>query len=451
MNRLPILVVDDERVARESLAAWVREDGFRVETAASGADAVAMVEKQDYALCFVDLKMPPGMDGIETLLQIRKIRPSTVVIIITAHGTVDTAIQAIKAGAQEYILKPCNPEEISLYVSRNLRVHQLERENAVLRRRLSRQRRLDDIVSRSPLMLELFHLVREVAGQRSTVLIEGESGTGKEMFARALHSTGPRADRPFVALSCAALTESLLESELFGHERGAFTGAVGRKKGKFELADGGTLLLDEADDIPPKLQGDLLRVLQERRVFRVGGTEEIPVDVRVVAATKADMAQLVRDGRFRGDLYYRLNVIRMKLPPLRDRREDIPLLVRHFISRLAVDLRRNVEDVSDEALALLMRHDWPGNVRELENAVERAMVTCVGPQLGARDFAFVADDARARSTDMVPADLTLREVEKRVIEAALKRHGGNVTEAAQVLGIDRSSLYDRLKRHGIPR
>jgi DNA-binding NtrC family response regulator len=451
VNRFPILVVDDERVARESLAAWVREDGFTVDTAGSGADAVRMAEANDYALCFVDLKMPPGIDGIETMLEIRKRRPATAIIIITAHGAVDTAIQAIRAGAQEYILKPCNPEEISLLVQRNLRVSKLERENALLRRKLARQYRIEDIVSRSPRMLEIFGLVREVADQRSTVLIEGESGTGKEMIARALHSTGPRSDRPFVAISCAALTESLLESELFGHERGAFTGAVGRKKGKFELADGGTLLLDEADDIPPKLQGDLLRVLQERRFFRVGGAEEVTVDVRVVAATKVDMLEMVREGRFRSDLYYRLNVIRLRLPPLRERREDIPLLVRHFIDRLAIELRRDVHDVTDGALMMLLEHDWPGNVRELENAVERAMVTCGASVLRAQDFDFLAADTRARTDERVPADLPLREVEKRVIEATMRRLGGNITDVAQALGIDRSSLYDRLKRHGIPR
>ena len=451
MTHFPILVVDDERVARESLAAWVREDGFTVDSAASGAEAVRMVDAKDYALCFVDLKMPPGMDGIETMREIHKRRPAAVIIIITAHGTVDTAIQAIKEGAQEYILKPCNPEEITLFVRRSLRVRQLERENALLRRKLSRQYRIEDIVSRNPRMLEIFRLIREVASQRSTVLIEGESGTGKEMIARALHSTGPRADRPFVAISCAALTETLLESELFGHEKGAFTGAVGRKKGKFELADGGTILLDEADDIPPKLQGDLLRVLQERRFFRVGGAEEVPVDVRVVAATKADMLEMVREGRFRSDLYYRLNVIRLHLPPLRERREDIPLLVRHFIARLAIELRRDVHDLSDGALGLLMEHDWPGNVRELQNAVERAMVTCGAGVLGEKDFDFLVADASVRTSESVPADLPLREVEKRVIQATMRRYGGNVTDVAQALGIDRSSLYDRLKRHGIPR
>ncbi len=451
MNHFPILVVDDERVARESLAAWLREEGFTADTAASGADAVRMAADRDYALCFVDLKMPPGMDGIQTMSEIHRLRPEAVVVIVTAHGTVDTAIQAIKSGAAEYLLKPCHPEEISLFVKRHLRVRKLERENALLRRKLARQYRIEDIVSRNPRMHEIFALIREIADLRSTVLIEGESGTGKELVARAIHHSGVRASRPFVAVSCAALTETLLESELFGHEKGAFTGATSRKKGKFELADGGTLLLDEIDDIPAKLQGDLLRVLQERRFFRVGGSEEIPVDVRVVAATKVDIRERIAAGRFRDDLYYRLNVIHVALPPLRERREDIPMLARHFVDRLALELRRDVHDLTDAAIARLVGHDWPGNVRELENAVERAIVTCPRERLDACDFEFLAGGAVESRGDSIPSALPLREIERRAIEAALARCDGNVTEAAQALGIDRSSLYDRMKRFEIVR
>ena len=372
-------------------------------------------------------------------------------VIITAHGTVDTAIQAIRAGAQEYLLKPCNLEEISLLVRRVLRMRRLERENALLRKKLSRERRVEDIVGKSESMQSIFHLIREVAGLRSTVLIEGESGTGKEMVARAIHNAGDRSGRPFVGVSCAALTETLLESELFGHEKGSFTGAVARKRGKFELANGGTLLLDEVDDISPKLQGDLLRVLQERRFFRVGGSEEVEVDVRVIAATKVDLREMVREGRFRDDLYYRLDVIRLRVPPLRERREDVPLLARHFLDRYALELRKDVQDLSEQALARLMAHDWPGNVRELENTIERAVVSCRSTTLGEDDMAFLEAGARARESDVVPTDLPLHEVEKRVIEAAMRRANGNVTEAAHALGIDRSSLYDRLKRYEIPR
>ncbi len=446
-----LLVVDDEQVARESMAAWLREDGFNVDTAPSGEEALQRVAETDYAVCFVDLKMPPGMDGIEALRAIHQRRPGTQVVIITAHGTVDTAIQAIREGAQEYLLKPCNLEEISLMVRRVLRVRRLERENALLRKKLSRERTVEDIVGKSEAMGAVFHLIREVAPLRSTVLIEGESGTGKEMVARAIHASGERAKGPFVAVSCAALTETLLESELFGHEKGAFTGAGARKLGKFELAQGGTLLLDEIDDVPAKLQGDLLRVLQERRFFRVGGTEEIAVDVRVIAATKVDLREMVREGRFRDDLYYRLDVIRIHLPPLRERREDIPLLARHLLERAALDVRKEVHDLSDAALCRLMTHDWPGNVRELENAIERAMVSCRAGMLEAEDFGFLEDGARARAAETVPTDLPLREIERRAIEATIRRTHGNLTEAAHALGIDRSSLYDRLKRFGIPR
>src|SRR5512139_195107 len=325
-SRWHILVVDDEEAMTESLAAWLREDGYSVDTASSGREAVEKARAREYAIYFVDLKMPGGLDGIETMMEIRKLQPQASVIVITAYATVDTAITAMKEGAQEYIVKPCHPQEISLLVERIIRVKNLERENAILRRKLSRQYRFHDLVSKNARMVEIFELVKEIASQRSTVLLQGESGTGKELVARAIHFSGDRGERPFVAVSCGALAETLLESELFGHERGAFTGAVAQRKGKFELADGGTIFLDEIGDISPKLQVDLLRVLQERRFFRGGGSSEIQVDVRVIAATHRDLASEVREGRFRDDLYYRLNVITIQLPPLRERREDIPLL-----------------------------------------------------------------------------------------------------------------------------
>ena len=295
--------------------------------------------------------MPGGLDGIETLMEIRKLQKEASVIVITAYATVDTAIAAMKEGAQEYVVKPCHPQEISLLVERIIRVKNLERENAILRRKLTRQYSFHDLVSKNPRMAEIFDLVREVASQRSTVLIQGESGTGKELVARAIHFSGDRGERPFVAVSCAALAETLLESELFGHEKGAFTGAIAQRKGKFELADGGTVFLDEIGDISPKLQVDLLRVLQERRFFRVGGTTEIAVDVRVIAATHRDLATEVREGRFRDDLYYRLNVINVRIPPLRERIEDVPLLAQEFLDRLSHELGREVSGISEEAPA----------------------------------------------------------------------------------------------------
>jgi DNA-binding NtrC family response regulator len=451
-SRWHILVVDDEEAMTESLAAWLREDGYTVDTASSGREAIEKARGREYAIYFVDLKMPDGLDGIETMMEIRRLHAEASVIIITAYATVDTAIAAMKEGAQEYVVKPCHPQEISLLVERIIRVKNLERENAILRRKLTRQYRFHDLVSKNPRMAEIFELVREVASQRSTVLVQGESGTGKELVARAIHFSGDRGERPFVAVPCAALAETLLESELFGHEKGSFTGAVAQRRGKFERADGGTLFLDEIGDIPPKLQADLLRVLQERRCCRVGGTDEIAVDVRVIAATHRDLAAEVREGRFRDDLYYRLNVINIRIPPLRERIEDVPLLAQEFLDRLAHEHGPEVSGISEEALRILMGHRWPGNVRELENAVERALVTCRSGVLGVPDFAFLS--ATARETDggpVLPAGLTLQELEKEYIEATLERLQGNVKAAAEALGIDRSTLYEKIRRYGIPR
>ena len=446
-----ILVIDDEAVMRESLAAWLREDGYEVDTAGSGREGIAKARETDYAIYFVDLKMPGGIDGIETMMEVRKLWPSASIVIITAYATVDTAIAAMKEGALEYIVKPCNPQEISLLVTRIIKVRKLERENEILRRRLSGRWKFHHLLSRNSRMQEIFSLVKDVASLRSTVLITGESGTGKELVARALHFSGERAGGPFVGVSCAALAETLLESELFGHERGAFTGAADRRKGKFELAAGGTIFLDEIGDIAPKVQVDLLRVLQERRFFRVGGSEEVSVDVRVVAATHVDLADAVRQGCFREDLFYRLNVVAIHLPPLRDRPEDIPLLARSFLERLSQELGKEAEDLSEGALKALLAHRWPGNVRELENAVERALVTAKGRVLTEEDFAFLRPVSEAAPGWTVPTHLSLADVERSVIGATLRRNDGNVKETALVLGIDRSTLYDKLKKYGIER
>jgi DNA-binding NtrC family response regulator len=443
----PILVVDDEDVMCESMAAWLREDGYRVETAPNGQKALELAKTADYAICFVDLKMPGGMDGIETMMEIRRIRPEASVIIITAYATVDTAIQAMKEGAQEYIVKPCNPQEISMLVSRILKLKKLQSENAILRKKLTRQYRHHDIITKNPRMEEILALTQDITSLRSTVLICGESGTGKELVARAVHYSGNRAGKPFIVVSCAALTETLLESELFGYEKGAFTGANGQAKGKFETADGGTIFLDEIGDISPKLQADLLRVLQERRFYRVGGNQELEIDVRIIAATNKDLAEEVRQGRFREDLYYRLNVIEVRLPPLRERREDIPLLAEHFVQRISSELGKDISGISAAALNLLIAHDWPGNVRELENVIERAIVTCRNGMLDERDFAWLPRAGQPQNWD-VP-DVPLGELERRAIVAALKRKNGNVKEASAALGIDRSTLYDKLKRYEI--
>jgi DNA-binding NtrC family response regulator len=445
-----ILVVDDEEVMCESLAAWLREDGYHVDTACSGRDAVEKARAKDYAIYFVDLKMPGGMDGIETMMQIRRLHPDASIIIITAYATVDTAITAIKEGAQEYIVKPCNPEEISMLVSRILKVKRLQRENTILRKKLSRQYSFHDVVSKNPRMHAVLELAQEISSLRSTVLIQGESGTGKEMVARAIHYSGDRAANPFIAVSCAALAETLLESELFGHEKGAFTGASAQKRGKFELADSGTIFLDEIGDISSKLQCDLLRVLQERSFYRVGGSEEVRVDARVIAATHVDLRQAVAQGKFREDLFYRLNVIEIRIPPLRERREDVPLLARHFLERLLHELSKDAGDFSEGAMKVLMDHNWPGNVRELENAVERALVTCRGRVLTEDDFGFLARNGAMKPWS-IPAGMTLQDMEKQMIVATLERTDGNIKEAAGQLGIDRSTMYEKIKRYEIPR
>jgi DNA-binding NtrC family response regulator len=449
-ERWQILVIDDEEVMRESLAAWLREDGYIAETAQSGLDGVSKARQKEYAIYFIDLKMPGGMDGIETMMEIRRIQPEASVIIITAYATVDTAITAMKEGAQEYIVKPCNPEEISMLVERIIKIKNLQRENQILRKQLTGKYEFRDIITKNQKMLSILELVRDVASMRSTVLIRGESGTGKELVARAVHFSGDRADKPFVAVSCASLAETLLESELFGYEKGAFTGANTQTKGKFEVAGGGTIFLDEIGDISPKLQADLLRVLQEKRFYRLGGTNEVQVDVRVIAATNRDLAEEVREGRFRDDLYYRLNVIEIQLPPLRARREDIPLLARHLLERIASECGKDIGGIGEDALKVLLAYDWPGNVRELENAIERAVVTARARMLAADDFSFLTQALEARANFAIPP-ITLQELEKLAVQAALQRSTGNVKEAAQALGIDRSTMYEKIKRYEIQR
>lgn len=446
-----ILVVDDEEIARESMAAWLKEDGYCVETVASGSEAIEKAKMKDYAIYFVDLKMPGGPDGIETMMEIRKIHSDASVIIVTAYATVDTAITAMKEGAHEYVVKPCNPAEISLVVGRIIKVKNLQRENSILRQKLSGQYSFHDIISKNTKMHEIFDLVREVASHRSTVLIQGESGTGKELIARAIHYSGDRAGRPFISVSCAALAETLLESELFGFEKGAFTGALSQKKGKFEIAEGGTIFLDEIGDVSPKLQMDLLRVLQERKFYRVGGSDEIHVDVRVIAATNRNLQMEVKEGRFREDLYYRLDVINIQIPPLRERREDIPLLARHFIGRLSSELKKNIADVDERAVKVLMNHDWPGNARELENAIERAMVSSHETVLTEDDFEFLIPADKSIIDWKIPPNTRLDDLERAVIVATIKQAGGNIKRSAAILGIDRSTLYDRLKKYNLSR
>ena len=440
-----ILVVDDEKIVRESLAEWLQEDGYTVETSPDGSTAIDRVRAEPWAVLLVDLKMP-GVDGLQVLEEARKVRPDAQVIIMTAYATVDTAVKAMKSGAYDYLVKPFEPEELSLMMSKLITQQELARENILLKKALKQQYRFQDLFSKDPKMQALFVLAKVAAQSSSTILILGESGTGKELLARAIHAESQRSEGPFVALSCAALTETLLESELFGHEKGAFTGATGRQMGKFEMAHGGTLFLDEIGDISPKLQLDLLRALEEHRFYRVGGTEPVQVDARIVSATNRDLKKAVEEGKFREDLYYRLHVIPITLPPLRERGGDIPLLIEQILEQLNAEMGKRLEGVSAEALDLLMTHSWPGNVRELRNALERAAVVAKGSVIEAEDLGLLHPEAERAGGD---ASASLREMERRHILNVLKGHGWNITQSAQTLGIDRVTLYNKIKRYNL--
>jgi DNA-binding NtrC family response regulator len=443
-ERTRILIVDDEEIVRESLSGWLEKDGYTVSTAHDGPSAIARLNAERWSILLVDMKMP-GMDGLQVLEQAKKIQSDAAVVIMTAYATVDTAVAAMKLGAYDYLVKPFDPEEMSLMITKIVGQQALVRENVLLRKVLKRDYRFRDLVSKNPQMRAVFELARTAARSSSTILILGESGTGKEVLARAIHAESPRSQGPFLAVSCAALTETLLESELFGHERGSFTGAVARQRGKFEAANRGTIFLDEIGDITPKLQLALLRVLEERRFARVGGVEQVEVDVRVIAATNRDLGKAVEQGHFREDLYYRLNVIPIRLPPLRDRREDIPLLVDHLLEQLGVETGRKVESVSHDAMALLMEHPWPGNVRELRNVLERAVVVASTSAIQAPDLGLLEP---TRGGGAAPGDLaTLEQVERRHIAHVLARTGGNITQAARALDIDRVTLYNKIKKY----
>jgi len=446
-ERTRVLVVDDEEIVRESLSGWLAKDGYTLDTAPDGQSALDALRRERWSILLVDLKMP-GMDGLQVLEAAKTIQPDVAVVIMTAFATVETAVEAMKMGAYDYLVKPFDPEELSLMMVKIVAQQQLVRENVLLRKVLKRDYHFRDLISKNPGMHRVFDLARSSARSQSTVLILGESGTGKELLARAIHAESPRHQAPFVAVSCAALTETLLESELFGHEKGSFTGAVARRKGKFESAHGGTLFLDEIGDISSKLQLDLLRVLEDRTFFRVGGSEAVEVDVRIVAATNRDLRKAVEQGQFRDDLYYRLNVVPITIPPLRQRLEDLPLLIEHFIEHLGLEMNRRIDGVAAETLAALMRHDWPGNVRELRNVIERGMVVAKGTIIMPDDLGLDAGAARQAVADVT---LSLDEVERRHITAVLNHAGGNVTQAARTLGIDRVTLYNKIRKYGLRR
>ncbi|MFO7712247.1 MAG: sigma-54 dependent transcriptional regulator [Dehalococcoidia bacterium] len=443
-KKVKILVVDDETIVRESLGDWLKEAGYQVLTAEDGYRALEAVEKERPGIMIADLVMP-GMDGIELMRKAKAQQPGIEVIIITAYASIPTAIAAMKEGAYDYIEKPFSPERAELLVEKLSQYRELVEENIALRQKLEDQYRFENIIAKSSKMQRLIELIKIVGKSNATVLITGESGTGKELVARAIHTQSDRHNRPFVAVSCAALPESLLESELFGHEKGSFTGAYSQKKGKFEYANGGTLFLDEVGEMSGNIQVHLLRVLEERELTRVGGNESIKVDVRIISATNKDLTKAIERQEFREDLYYRLNVVNIELPPLRERREDIPLLAEHFLNKFASDNRKAVEGFSSEAIEFLLDYDWPGNVRELENSVERAVIL-------AKDNLVAAADLRQRgmvSTGSSRPGRNLKEIEREHILNVLRETGDNYSESARVLGISRMTLYNKVKEYGI--
>jgi DNA-binding NtrC family response regulator len=438
-----ILIVDDELVVRDSLARWFAAEGYETKAVASARDALEAAT-QEWDLALLDIKMP-GMDGMELEARLKEAEPDLIVIMMTGYATVDTAVRALKNGAYDYLTKPIDPDELSHVVGKALEHRATKKEVVRLQENLKEIFPRTDLIGKSPAIRRVAEMIETVAPTDTTVLITGESGTGKEVVARAIHAASPRRLMPMVTIHCGALTETLLESELFGHERGAFTGAQFRKKGKFEIADGGTVFLDEISDISLKMQTDLLRVLQEKEIVRVGSSQPIHVDFRAIAATNKELQTLVQAGSFRPDLFYRLHVVTIDMPPLRDRREDIPLLVEHFISKLCASMNRQpAPQVAPEAMDLLIRHNWPGNVRELENAVERALVVGRGRELRPVDFSFQLQGAGAAASGR-----SLDDVEQAHIAQIWAESGGNHSRAARTLGIDRTTLYKKLKRYGL--
>ena len=444
-ERFRILVVDDEPVVRDSLASWFEDEGYEVGTAESAKEALRRLQEGHWDIGFVDIKMP-GMDGLEFQRKAGKIDPSMTIIIMTAYASVQTAVEALKAGAYDYVVKPFDPEKLAHMVRNALERRQLVADSERLRQKVEEEAERDAIIGESAQICRVMELVGQVAVTDSTVLIRGESGTGKEIVARAIHSRSPRRFMPLVTVNCGALPEGILESELFGHEKGAFTGAQFRRKGKFEVADGGSVFLDEIGDIGPKTQSDLLRVLEEKKITRVGGNREIEVDFRVIAATNRDLERLVREESFRQDLYYRLNVFSIEIPPLRERSEDVMPLAEFFLGRFAAAMGKHVAGFDAGARGKLMAYDWPGNVRELENAIERAMVVCRGERIGAEEFPFGGPVGAADG-----AHESLDEVECRHIRLVLNGAGWNISAAARILGVDRVTIYNKIKKYGLRR
>jgi DNA-binding NtrC family response regulator len=455
MTRL--LIVEDERAIRLALSGLLRREGYEVEQAEAGAEAVRRLAAEPFDLVLTDLALGEGPSGMDVLRAARAEQPETPVVMITAHGNEKIAVEAMKLGAEDYVPKPFDNDEIRLVVKRALERTALARENRMLRARLERDFGFENLIGSGPAMRRVFATIQKVAETDLTVLIRGESGTGKELVAQALHQHSARKQAPFVAVNCAAISRELVESELFGHEKGAFTGAEARRVGRFEAAEGGSIFLDEIGDMAPETQAKVLRVLQERSFERVGGSKPLEVDVRVVAATHRDLEREVREGRFREDLYYRLKVVEIELPPLRERREDLPALATRFLEQLAERHARARRHLSASALAALSRHPWPGNVRELRNVVERAAVLAAGEEIEVEDLALPAPREASAAAPEELAGLPFGEAkrsaaaqfERAFLLRALRENGGNISRTAEAIGMVRQSLQQKIRELGL--
>jgi DNA-binding NtrC family response regulator len=444
-KKTSIMIVDDEEIIRESFLHWFEKLGHRVEAAASGLEALEKLEKSPFEVLFVDIKMP-GMDGIELLGKVKEEYPETIVVIITAYGSIETAVKAMKMGATDYLLKPFKPEQLSLVLEKIAHQRKLISEYEYVKGRLDEITRFDNIIGQSPPMQKVFDLIPEIAQSESSVLLVGETGTGKELVAKAIHAKSNRSHLPFIAINCGAIPDTLLESELFGHQKGAFTGATHPRKGFIEVVSGGTLFLDEIGEISPKMQIDLLRVLEEKKITRIGDRQPVDVDFRLISATRRDLEKEVTEGVFREDFFYRINVITIHIPPLKKRKGDIPLLVQHFLQKYSHETVKRVDHVSRDTMELLKSYDWPGNVRELENAVERAVVLSKSRTLGKEDFAFLRT-----APSPIPKSQSLREMEKVYVQQILEDCDWNITRASKILDINRVTLHKMIKRLNLKR
>jgi DNA-binding NtrC family response regulator len=436
---ISILVVDDEESVRDSLYNWFIEDGYDVACAENAKEALSILESKNYNIILADIKMP-GMDGLEMHRRIKSLERDSIVIIMTAFASVDTAVQALKDGAYDYITKPFDPDDLSHLIRNATSELSLKAENEALRERVDTLENVEDLIGNSDAMIKVLEKVKRVAQSNSPVIITGESGTGKELIARAIHSNSQRKFFPLVTVHCGALTESLLESELFGHEKGAFTGAMYNRKGRFEMADGGSIFLDEIGTISAKMQIELLRVLESKTFVRVGGNKEITSDFRIICATNKDLSTLVRSGKFREDLYYRLNVVNINIPPLRERIEDIPMLVNYFIGKYCTSMSRNIMSIHPAALKRLEMYDYPGNVRELENMIERAIVVGNEKEIRIKDLPF-------ENGVMNNSIEGLQDLEKKHIKLILEKYDWNISRSAKALKVDRVTLYNKIKKY----